>query len=258
MNVCTENWRDISVNWDYFDVIILKSPWDYHQNYSEFLSWLEKIKKLKIPLLNSFETIINNADKNDFKMIENEGFGIIPSKFIDKNSFFTNFDYFFDYFDSEKLILKPCVSSDARNTIILNKHEINTQINSINNYVKNEDFIVQKFLSEIENGELSLLFFNEKYSHSVLKKPKKGDFRVQLRVQHVHGGSIDAIIPENEIIENAQKIVNRFAKNTLYARVDGVITNNQFLLIELELIEPFLYLENIEKEPKIEAYFINL
>jgi glutathione synthase/RimK-type ligase-like ATP-grasp enzyme len=99
--------------------------------------------------------------------------------------------------------------------------------------------MIQPFLKEIEDeGEWSLLFFNGQYSHSLLKKAKSGDFRVQ----HYLGGSIHPQSPSEEQIAVAKQYVTLFAKCCLYARVDGVYVNGAFNLMELELIEPFLFL----------------
>ena len=97
----------------------------------------------------------------------------------------------------------------------------------------------QPFIPEIEQvGEYSLIFFNEKLSHAVLKTPAAADFRVQ----HYYGGTIQTIEPSETLLAAAQALVDRFAKNTLYARVDGVEIDGVFHLMELELIEPYLFL----------------
>jgi glutathione synthase/RimK-type ligase-like ATP-grasp enzyme len=100
-------------------------------------------------------------------------------------------------------------------------------------------FLVQPFIPQIEDeGEWSLLFFNGRFSHALLKKPTAGDFRVQ---QHF-GGTIHAATPPTDLLVRATRYVTRFAPGCLYARVDGVRARGAFLLMELEIIEPFLYL----------------
>lgn len=115
--------------------------------------------------------------------------------------------------------------------------ELNLKIASL---LVQEDFIVQPFLTEIErDGEWSFLFFNGKFSHALLKKPKSGNFRVQ----HSFGGTIHSQVPQTHLLESTQQYVDLFAKDCLYARVDGAVINNEFVLMELELIEPFLFLD---------------
>jgi hypothetical protein len=99
--------------------------------------------------------------------------------------------------------------------------------------------MIQPFLqSIIKEGEYSLFYFNGKHSHSVLKKPKVNDFRVQ----EEHGGMIKSILPKQQLMTIAQNIINKLSSIPLYARIDLVRNNeNEFALIELELIEPSLY-----------------
>lgn len=80
--------------------------------------------------------------------------------------------------------------------------------------------------------------FQRKISHCSLKTPKEGDFRVQ----HYHGGSISYPTPDPLHIEQAGAYLKSLSQPTLYARVDGVLIDNSFKLMELELIEPYLFL----------------
>ncbi|AZI23816.1 hypothetical protein EA772_00070 [Pedobacter sp. G11] len=240
-------WNDPAVNWERFQLAVLKSPWDYFDRINEFHKWLDHLETKEVKLLNPIDVVRWNTNKHYLKEIEATGLAVTPSVFISKNDQFLLND-FFEQFNSKKLIVKPCVSGGAKNTFKVtdeNVEEINNQLQVL---VKEEDFIVQPFLPEIiENGEWSFVFFNGTYSHSLVKKAKPGDFRVQ----PAHGGSVHPQKPRQEVIDMAAKYVNLFAKNCLYARVDGTFVNGRFLLMELELIEPFLFLntdpENYER-----------
>ena len=110
---------------------------------------------------------------------------------------------------------------------------------AVHRLLEGESYFVQPFMREIFEGEWALMFFNGKYSHCVLKMPGSGDYRVQ----HYHGGSVNAATPHPAYIASAGAYVAQFAPGSLYARVDGIIVNGEFHLMELELIEPFLYLD---------------
>jgi hypothetical protein len=84
-----------------------------------------------------------------------------------------------------------------------------------------------------------MIFFNGKFSHAVVKKPKDGDFRVQRQ----YGGKYELFTPGNDLLATAEKIIAQVPQQLLYARVDGVMIKNDFHLMELELIEPDLYFE---------------
>jgi len=99
------------------------------------------------------------------------------------------------------------------------------------------DWMLQPFLEEILDGEVSLHFFGKKFSHSIIKVPKHGDFRVQ----EEFGGNILPHTPDNELMEFAMKTIESAPGEAFYARVDGVKHNGKWLLMELEMVEPSLY-----------------
>lgn len=236
LDVVPTIWNDRNVDWGSFDVVVIKSPWDYHNHLNEFLNWLDNLEKLGVKVLNPVEIIQWNSDKHYLKDLAEKQLPIIPAEYIEKGSGFDN--RFFAYFNTDKLVVKPCVSAGAQNTITVSKDNFNERSVEIETLLKEQDYMVQPFVDEIKNGEWSFLFFNGKYSHCSLKTPKKGDFRVQ----HYHGGSISYPVPDPLHIEQAGSYLKSLPQATLYARVDGVLINNSFQLMELELIEPYLFL----------------
>jgi glutathione synthase/RimK-type ligase-like ATP-grasp enzyme len=242
-------WNDPAVDWGNYDLAILKSPWDYFDLIEDFYVWLAKLKSKNVKLLNPNDIVKWNADKHYLLDIEKAGLKVTPSVFFTKGDKVSLSDYF-TQLQTQKLIIKPAVSGGSKNTFKVtpaNADEISEKINSL---LKTEDFIVQPFLTEIEeNGEWSFIFFGGKFSHALLKKAKAGDFRVQ----HSFGGTIHRQQPAQHLLASATKYVDQFAKGCLYARVDGAIVDNEFMLVELELIEPFLFLDTEEKA--LENYY---
>lgn len=234
-------WNDETVDWGSFDVAVIKSPWDYHNHLTEFWSWLDRLEKLGVKVLNPAEIIKWNSDKHYLKDIAQKGLPVIPSGYIEKGGRFDT--DFFDHFNTDKLVIKPCVSAGAQNTMTISKSNVTERLEEVNNLLKEQDFIVQPFVEEIKNGEWSFLFFNGNYSHCVLKTPKQGDFRVQ----HYHGGSISYPTPDPLHIEQAGAYLKSLPQATLYARVDGILINDSFQLMELELIEPYLFLNGDQR-----------
>lgn len=213
----------------------MKSTWDYHNHLGQFLNWLEK---LPIKVLNPVEIIKWNSHKRYLKDFEKKRIPVIPAGYLDKG---TTFDHgFFDLFATEKLVVKPCVSAGAQNTIRLDRINYQQYVAKIEELLEVEDYLVQPFVEEIKQGEWSFLFFNGVYSHCALKTPKQGDFRVQ----HYHGGTITYPTPMAEHVKQAEKFVKNLSHPTLHARVDGVIIDGTFQLMELELIEPYLFFNN--------------
>ena len=230
-------WNDLQIDWKQFDVVILKSPWDYHDNFDSFIRWLSDLDTAGIKVLNPFKTILWNSDKHYLQQIANDGLPVIESVFLEKGMK-VNLADLLDKSLHKKLIIKPCVSAGAKNTLLLTFDNVSSIQNEINDLLANENYLVQPFMEEVLQGELSFMFFNGNFSHSILKVPKTGDFRVQSE----HGGTVQKINTDIAHLQAASKYVEKYGKGTLYARVDGIISNGTFVLMELELIEPYLFL----------------
>ena len=100
--------------------------------------------------------------------------------------------------------------------------------------------MLQPFMPQVvEEGEWSLLFFAGEFSHAVLKRPRGDDFRVQAEF----GGSADPVEPPAALRDGAARVLEAVEGPWLYARVDGVrAKDGGFLLMELEMLEPSLFL----------------
>lgn len=232
-------WDDPEVEWNSFDAILIKSTWDYFiGKIDAFYTWLDHIKSLGIPCFNEPQTIRWNADKHYLLEIEAAGLPIVPTLILEKNTTFQP-ELAFENFNTEDIVLKPTISGGAMNTLRLNiNDDLNENTEQINEWLREQAYLVQPLKNEIiEEGEWSFVYFKGVLSHSLLKSAKAGEFRVQ----HFFGGSIEAMIPSEELLQAAQMYINKFAANTLYARVDGVLTATGFELMELELIEPYLF-----------------
>ena len=98
---------------------------------------------------------------------------------------------------------------------------------------------MQPFIENIiTEGEYSLIFFKKKHSHTLLKKPKKNDFRVQ----EEHGGKLQLITnTDKKMLKFAKNIIDKLPNESLYSRIDLVRNKRSYLLMEIELIEPSLY-----------------
>ncbi|MBC5993200.1 ATP-grasp domain-containing protein [Pontibacter cellulosilyticus] len=249
LSVSYQIWDDPEVDWTQFELIILKSPWDYFDKIDAFYTWLDKLEQLGCRVLNPVQTVRWNADKRYLKDVQDKGMKIVPTVWLQKGSTF-NAGEAFATLGSEKIIVKPSVSGGAKNTFALTPADAEAKTESINELLQEEAFLVQPFVEEIKTkGEWSFLFFNGEYSHTVLKTVKPGDFRVQ----HFFGGTIHTPEPPAALLEAAHNIVDNFAQDCLYARVDGVEINGELHLMELELIEPFLFLAT--NEGALERYY---
>lgn len=231
-------WNDASVDWAAYDYLIFRSIWDYFEYPKEFSEWLRHIETLQVKTLNPLSIIKRNQHKFYLKELQEQGIDIIPTVFISMN---TGLDLaFLKEKNWEKAVIKPAISAGSFLTRLFSIAELGDVLTEYTPIALERDLLIQPFMPEIqEQGEISLLFFEGKYSHSVLKKPKNGDFRIQSQF----GGQYSAYSPDSFIIETAEKVITTFGGDLLYARVDGILKNGKFLLMELELIEPDLYFD---------------
>ncbi len=237
LNIEHTIWNDSLIDWSKYDLAVLKSPWDYHELFADFNLWLDKLEAMRVKLANPYSIIRWNSDKHYLQDITSAGLSVIPSLFLEKETKPELTEYF-SMLHTSKIIVKPCVSASAKNTWIVTPDNTSERQVELHSFLREDSFLVQPFMEEILNGEISFIFLGGRYSHSVLKLPKPGDFRVQ----HFHGGTIQNYEAASEYIEAAQKFISQFAHGCLYARVDGVLINGIFQLMELELIEPYLFL----------------
>jgi glutathione synthase/RimK-type ligase-like ATP-grasp enzyme len=196
------------------------------------------MESLSVHLLNPSPIVKWNCNKHYLADIEASGLRITPTLFLEKGQQ-PELGRYFTQFNSEKIVIKPCISGGSKHTFAINREDIEATSTQLQSLLQQESFMVQPFLPQIQQeGEWSFVFFNGQFSHSLLKKARPGDFRVQ----HYLGGTIHAGPAPAHLLGEATAYVEAFAKDCLYARVDGVDSGNHFVLMELELIEPFLFL----------------
>lgn len=232
-------WRS-RVNWNRFDAVYVCAPWDYTEHLAEFKTVLAAIDASRAMLCNDLSIIRWNLEKTYLRDIEARGGDIIPSAWYDG---FDEADVpgFFDEHGAERVVIKPIVGANARDTFVLSNPVDTKTIRMLSSVYTDRQFFVQPFIENIQSeGEFSLFFFNGEYSHAVLKTPKVGDFRVQ----EEHGAAINAAQPSSELLRVAHTVFSHIEPLPVYGRGDWVRgPHGRFLLMELELIEPSLYLD---------------
>jgi glutathione synthase/RimK-type ligase-like ATP-grasp enzyme len=227
-------WSNDHIDWSRFSSVVIRSCWDYHHRPQEFLEWLGQVEQLRIPIWNNPNLIRWNHDKVYLRDLEAKGFPVVPTVWIDTNNP-VDLPSLLQSRSWDRAVVKPRVSASGHLTVLIGT-DFSHQADTI--FGADSGVLVQPYLPEIETkGEWSLLFFNKQYSHAVLKRPQSGEFRVQVE----HGGSFEAATPPGSFIEVAQAVVDSIPEPLLFARVDGVSVDGRFTLMELELIEPYLF-----------------
>jgi glutathione synthase/RimK-type ligase-like ATP-grasp enzyme len=235
-------WSDKTINWNDFDYLIFRNTWDYFEKETEFTIWLNHIEKLGIKTLNPIEVIKKNIHKFYLREMEKQEISILPTVFIDKTDNLNLAERVAPHW--EKAVIKPAFSAGSYLTEVFEKSDIPKINKQYKTIASVKELLLQEFMPQIQTlGETSFIFFNKKFSHCVNKKPADGDFRVQSQF----GGKYNLVQPSQELIEKALKIVHTFQDDLLYARVDGIVIDNDLYLMEIECIEPDLYF-NLSKD----------
>jgi len=232
------SWRNSSIDWNNFDAVIIRSPWDYQDDPEAFLDVLKDIESSNATLENSLETVRWNIDKTYLRDLQQQGIEIVPSLWCSK-FWADELPDFFTKLESDEIVIKPTISAGADDTFWIQRSEQNQYTQELSSIFSNRPFLVQPFMHNITaEGEFSVFFFGDTYSHTILKTPKTNDFRVQ----EEHGGKLQKVEPEEHLLSTAREVLKLIDPLPLYTRADYVRTSDDtFALMELELIEPSLY-----------------
>lgn len=228
-------WTDASIDWPGFDALVLRSCWDYHLQPDSFRRWVDAIEAAGVRLVNRPAIVRWNMDKWYLADLRDRGVLTVPTKFLDPGEFSSSAALRRET-GWDDIVLKPSVSATAwRLARVSDGGDVPADVREA---MTRDRYLAQPFLPEIAEGEWSIVFFDGAYSHAVLKRPRAGEFRVQ----EEYGGAAAALDPPAGFVEAAAVAVAAAPAPPAYARVDGVATRDGFMLIELELIEPMLYL----------------
>ena len=241
------SWRDPHADWDQYKLVVIRSPWDYQQSCSQFLDVLARIDASRANLQNPLKVVRWNVEKTYLRDLQNSGITIVPTAWLQSPTV-AELTNLFQQLNADQVVVKPFIGAGATDTFWLNSDSSPELLQLIETLYQGRLALAQPFVeSVLSYGEISLTFFGGEYSHTVLKTPKTGDFRVQ----EEHGGIIHRIDPDPEIIAFARRSLAAVQADLLYARVDLVfLENQQPAIMELELIEPSLYLSYDEESPE--------
>lgn len=232
------DWRSPGVNYRQFDLLVLRSCWDYHLHAAEFTEWLQRSAR-EAPVLNDVETVLWNRNKFYLRELESPEIEIAPTIFATGTEAIGAAER--SQIESwPKVVVKPAVSASAHNTWLMDSAAFLPNA-ELAQQMGGEPFLIQQFIPEIQtDGEISFVYIDGMFSHAVLKRPAAGDFRVQQE----HGGSAEPFVPSKALMDQANRIAASVpqVRDSLYCRLDAVAKDGRLVLMELELIEPELFL----------------
>jgi glutathione synthase/RimK-type ligase-like ATP-grasp enzyme len=238
-------WSDAAVDWTSFAALVIRTPWDYFERAAEFRAWLDARIASGVLMCNAGDILDWNYDKGYLQELEAAGVPLVPTICIGRGEQ-ADVAALARARGWNEIVVKPTISGGAYRTYRFFVEDAAAYTKQIEEMLADRGALVQPFLSEIlSGGELSLLFFDGVYSHAVRKRPKPGDYRVQFQF----GGTAESIEAEPALVAQARACVLAAPSVPVYARVDGVIKDGRFLLMELEVFEPLMFLASHSEAP---------
>lgn len=231
-----------------YKLVIIRSIWGYEHNIDYFLELLNNLNKNNIPILNDYDIILNNFNKeNQILLLDKYHIPHIDTTIIDKNT--NDIKSIISKLNTKELVIKPSISASGNNTYLISDNHTRKNVISLDkineiyhDINKNTSLIVQPFIKEIDNGEISLIYINGQYTHAILRFPSI--FNNKSSIKYIPKEELD-----NSVFDIAKKVLNiKEYQNNLYERIDIIKIDNKYYIMEIELIEPDLFIRRIDNK----------
>lgn len=230
-------WDDPTVDWQRYDAVVVRSCWDYHRRPDDFRGWIDRLERLGVRLWNPPALLRWNLDKRYLRDLADRGVPVVPTVYLERGAA-PDLGALLRERGWNEAVVKPAIAATSFHTWRTPTVTATADQERFAALLAERALLVQPLLPQIVAGEWSLLFFDGRFSHAVLKRPAPGDFRSQ----DEFGGTAERSEPPPGVVGQAQAVLEAIAGPCLYARVDGLLVDGVFTLMELELIEPSLFL----------------
>lgn len=237
-------WSDPEVDWTAFDAVVIRSTWDYFLEPEAFREWLDARDAEGTRVLNSTHVVRWNMDKRYLRDLEAAGVATVPTAWVERGAS-PDLAGLMRERGWGDVVVKPAISGGAHETWRTTRARAAEDAPRLAALAAAGSVLVQPFLAEIErDGEWSLLFFGGRFSHAARKRPRAGDFRVQQSFGGVYAAEAAPPVARaaaERVLTAALRHLAIAPAELPYARVDGCVVDGEFLLMELEVIEPALF-----------------
>lgn len=225
-------WSD-DADWAAFDLAVLRSTWDYVDRLPEFLAALEAIERSGCRIRNPLDAVRWNSDKRYLDALARWGVPVVPlvrTSAADPGAAVRAVAAA----GWDELVVKPTVGVGGSGVVRLPAARLRDHLASAAGSV-----FVQPFAPAVlDEGELSFAVIDGEVSHVLRKRPAAGDFRAH----GIYGGTVEAHAPAAGDLAEVRDLYARLPFELDYARIDVVRFEGRLAVLELELIEPILYL----------------
>ena len=194
-------WTTPNVSWGDYELVVIRSTWDYQSDFARFLRVLDEIAQSGARLENNMDVVRWNIEKTYLRDLAQRGVPIVPTRWM-KGLQRESLREVFEELAVDELVVKPVIGANADDTFRLSIDD--AQTDTAIEVFRDRELMVQPFIESIKwPGEFSLFYFVDEYSHCVLKTPAPGDFRVQ----EEHGGDIRPYDASDEMKSIGQRVI---------------------------------------------------
>jgi glutathione synthase/RimK-type ligase-like ATP-grasp enzyme len=216
--------------------VVLRSTWGYYRALAEFTAWTEAVAAATL-LFNPIGLVRWNLRKDyvgklALAGVRVPGTHVVACEVDAIESIFRDVGW-------ERAVIKPAAGASGYSVELVERDDVAAIVPRLAAEARDTGVLVQEFLPEIAHGELSMVYFDGVFSHAIRKRPPKGEFRSNSR----YGPTRNAETPPAAALEQGATCLRALPELPLYARVDGVLRDGQLIVIEVEVLEPALFME---------------
>ena len=224
-------------DWGAYELVVVRTPWDYFDRVTQFLDWAARVER-ETSLVNPADVLRWNSHKGYLAEFTAKSVPTVPTRLVPGPS--TDVADQIREVPWEEIVVKPAVDGGARHAWrgLRDDPSLSRVAERLTDH---GDVVVQPFVPAIVDGERSLVFLGGRFSHAVRKVPKAGDYRSQ---RHLGGREVDHE-PDSAELQVALAAMAAAPGRLTYARVDLVEWEGAPVLMELEVIEPDLFLRDV-------------
>lgn len=235
--VVARAWNAPDADWEGFDAIVLRSNWDYHFDPDAFLGWLDRLERAGARVVNPPALVRWNLSKAYLLELARAGVPTVATVILGDETR-AGLETVMAARGWSRVVMKPLVSASAHDTRLVTAATLSEAVGALESGALRRPVLIQPFVEEIRTrGEWSVIFIDIEMTHAVLKRPARGEFRVQPRL----GGTVEALPPPDGVRAVARAALAALPVAPLYARIDAVETATGFQIMEVEVNEPGLF-----------------
>jgi len=228
------DWEAPMAEFDGVNFALLGTAWNYQDLAPEFLEKLEALGSQGVTVLNPPEVVRWNITKTYLRELEKAGVRTIPTLWRETVTA-KGLAEAFHVFECDRVVVKRQVGAGAEGQELVRRSTLPPA-----DWTFGAPAMIQPFLPAIASeGELSFIFVDGAFSHALIKRAAKGEYRIQ----SLYGGTEEVFEPSADDLVAAQAVMDAVPFETpLYARIDMLrMEDSGLALMEAELIEPYLY-----------------